>query len=58
MTPFLALLSLAFSGWMAWTLAASLREARPSGWRDYLSTGWIAAGSLAGVVTAVFAVLP
>jgi hypothetical protein len=54
---FIALVSLAFSGWMAWTLYSSLREETPSGWRDYLSTVWIAAGSLAGIVTAVFAVL-
>jgi hypothetical protein len=54
---FAALVSLAFSGWMAWTLYSSLREEAPSGWRDYLSTAWIAAGSLAGVITAVLAVL-
>jgi hypothetical protein len=52
-----ALLSIAFSGWMAWTLYTSLREDKPSGWRDYLSTVWIACGSLAGVATAAVVVL-
>lgn len=50
---FFALLSLAFSGWMGWTLFGSLSEAKPSGWRDYLSTVWIASGSGAGAVVAV-----
>jgi hypothetical protein len=53
-----ALLSIAFSGWMAWTLYGSLREEKPHGWRDYLSTIWIAGGSLSGVVTAIYSVLP
>lgn len=52
-----ALISLSFSGWMAWTLYSSLREERPSGFNDYLSTAWIAGGSLAGIVTAIRAVL-
>ena len=51
-----ALLSLAFSTWMAGTLYSSLREEKPSGWRDYLSTVWIASGSLAGAATAIAAV--
>jgi hypothetical protein len=53
----LALLSLVFSAWMAWTLYSSLREEKPHGWRDYLSTIWIASGSLAGLATAVLSVL-
>jgi hypothetical protein len=52
----LALISLAFSTWMAWTLYASLREEKLSGFMDYLSTAWIASGSLAGVATAIVAV--
>ena len=53
----IALVSLAFSGWTAWTLYSSVREQNLSGWRDYLTTLWVAAGALAGVVTAVFAVV-
>lgn len=54
---FVATLSLAFSGWMAWTLHESLRAEKPSGWQDWLSTVWIASGSLAGVAVAVSALL-
>jgi hypothetical protein len=54
----LALLSLVFSAWMAWTLYSSLREEKPHGWRDYLSTIWIGTGTAAGVLTAIFVVLP
>jgi hypothetical protein len=53
-----ALVSFAFSGWMAWTLYGSLREEKPSGWGDYLSTAWIGAGSLSGMVCALRVVLP
>ena len=50
-------ISLLFSGWMAWTLCSSLREQKPSGWRDCLSTTWIATGALAGVVVAAAALV-
>lgn len=52
-----ALVSLVLSGWMALTLYESLREEGPSGWTDYLSTVWIAAGSMSGVVVAVSVLL-
>lgn len=42
----IALLSLGFSAWMLWTLYQSLREEKPSGWLDRLSTVWIGAGAL------------
>jgi hypothetical protein len=48
-----ALLSLAFSAWMAWTLYASVREERLSGFSDLVSTLWIASGSMAGIAVAV-----
>jgi hypothetical protein len=51
-----ALLSLAFSGWMAFTLAASLREEKLSGFTDYLSTLWIGAGTFASIATVLWAV--
>ena len=50
-----ALASLAFSAWMAWTLAASVRELKPVGFREYLSTGAIAVGSMSGIVVALSA---
>lgn len=50
-------ISLIFSGWMAWTLWSSLRMQKPSGWRDYLSSTWIATGALAGVVVAAAALV-
>jgi hypothetical protein len=48
-----ALVSLAFSGWMAVTLYTSLKAEKHSGWRDYGSTVWIACGSGCGVVLAI-----
>lgn len=53
----LAVVALAFNGWMAWTLYGSLREKKPSGWVDYFSAVWIAAGSLCGMAVAIKAAL-
>jgi hypothetical protein len=50
---FFALVSLAFSGWMGWTLYASVSDEKHSGWRDYFSTVWVACGSLCGCATAI-----
>lgn len=52
-----ALVSLAFSGWLAWTLASSLHGEKPSGLMDYLSTVWLGGGSLAGIIVAISSLL-
>jgi hypothetical protein len=48
-----ALMSLAFSGWMAWTLYGSVKEEKLVGLLDYGSTVWIACGSGAGLWLAI-----
>ena len=52
----LALLSLAFSLWMGWTLYVSVGEEKLSGFRDWMSVLWIGAGSAAGIIVAVFSI--
>lgn len=52
-----AIVSFAFSAWIGWTLATSVRDEKLYGWRDWISTIWIACGSLAGAVTAIVAAL-
>lgn len=52
-----ALLSLAYSGWMLFTLYQSVREDEPSDWRDHLSLVWIGSGSTAGVILALLTLM-
>lgn len=48
-----ALVSLAFSGWVALTLYSSVKDEKLSAWADYVSTVWLACGSLSGGVMAI-----
>lgn len=52
-----ALIALAFNGWMAFNLYTSVKEEKPAEWRDYLSTVCIAGGSGAGVWISILAAL-
>ena len=53
----LALVSLSFSGWMMAVLYGSVKEEKPSGWDDHMSTVWIACGSMSGIAVAVSTIL-